>query len=375
MAMELEALPALHGDCLLLHYGTKKDPRLIIVDGGPKTVYATSLRPRLAELKQERSPDAPLPVRLIMVSHIDEDHIKGIIDLASELDDAQGERLVAVQELWHNAFTDLLGDADDKFLAGAAAAAKISSVGGSIPDDVREAHPGAAIIASVGQGRQLRTLATNKLGWTLNNDQPLMMQGAGAQEVDAGGKVTLTILAPSKPRLQKLQAEWMKSVKKSGDKAKVVEYVDQSAPNLASLVVLASDGKRKILFTGDGRGDYILEGIENAKLMKKDQFPVDVLKVPHHGSIRDLNRDFFERIPAKDYVISANGKFHNPDIESLEMILSVRGNEAYNIHLTYPVDQFDKIYDRKALQKLVDGSQKKKYKIIPRDAKAKSVVV
>src|SRR5215212_6589561 len=116
MPLQLEALPALYGDSLLLHYGTKADPRLIIIDGGPKTVYANSLRPRLAEIKESRSPNDPLPVRLVMVSHIDEDHIKGILDLAAELDDAQGQRLVAVQELWHNAFTDILGDEDDKFL-------------------------------------------------------------------------------------------------------------------------------------------------------------------------------------------------------------------------------------------------------------------
>jgi hypothetical protein len=376
MPLQLEALPALYGDSLLLHYGTKADPGLIIVDGGPKTVYANSLRPRLEEIKKSRSPNDPLPVRLVMVSHIDEDHIKGILDLAAELDEAVGEKLVAVQELWHNAFTDILGDDDDNYLKTAGGGAKISSVDGTVSPELREKHPAAAMIASVGQGRKLRELVTNKLGWTLNDDRPLMMSGTGDDTIDAGGKLKLTILGPSRDRLLKLQKEWMKDVKKQEEKAaKVVAYLDNSAPNLASLIVLASDGKRKILLTGDGRGDYILEGIENAKLMKNDKFPVDVLKVPHHGSIRDLDTDFFERIPAKDYVISANGKFLNPDIATLEMLISTRGNEAYNVHLTYPVDAFDAIYDRKALQKIVDGSKKKNYKVIPRDPKAKSVMV
>jgi beta-lactamase superfamily II metal-dependent hydrolase len=376
MPLQLEALPALYGDALLLHYGTKADPRLIIVDGGPKTVYANSLRPRLEEIRQERSPDGPLPVRLVMVSHIDEDHIKGILDLAAELDEEAGQKLVAVQELWHNAFTDLLGDEDDQYLKNAGGAAKVSSTDGSVPPAVREKHPSAAMIASVGQGRKLRELVKNKLGWVLNDDRPLMMAGSGKDQVDVGGGLQLTILGPSRDRLLKLQNDWIKDVKKAEKKAaQVVAYLDNSAPNLASLVVLASDGKRKILLTGDGRGDYILEGIENAKLMKNDQFPVDVLKVPHHGSIRDLDKDFFERIPANDYVISANGKFDNPDIATLEMLIATRGNQPYNVHLTYPVDAFEKTYDRKALQQLIDGSKKKKYKIIPRDAAAKSVTV
>jgi len=109
--------------------------------------------------------------------------------------------------------------------------------------------------------------------------------------------------------------------------------------------------------------------------MEDGKFAVDVLKVPHHGSIRDLDTDFFERIPAKEYIISANGRFSNPDIPTLEMIVAVRGNALYNIHLTYPVAQFNEAYDRKRLQELIDESQDKNYKIIPRDPDAKSVVV
>jgi hypothetical protein len=355
MPLQLEALPALYGDSLLLHYGTKADPGLIVIDGGPKTVYTNTLRPRLAEIKASRSPDEPLPIRLIVVSHIDEDHIKGILDLAAELDEGQGEPLVAVQELWHNSFTGLLGDAAAIFLKKASGAA----------------------VASVGQGRDLHD-AARKIGWVLNDDRELLIAGVGDDTFDLGGKLKLQVLGPSNDRLVKLQQDWVKQVKAAAKKAKgasAADYEDTSPPNLASLVVYATDGKKKILLTGDGRGDFILEGIENAKLMKKDKFPVDILKVPHHGSIRDLEADFFERIPAKDYVISANGKFANPDLATLDLLLTARGNDAYNVHLTYPVDAFDKAYDRKALQKLVDGSKKKKYKIIPRDPKVKSVVL
>jgi hypothetical protein len=377
MALQLEALPALHGDALLLHYGTKTSPQLIIVDGGPSTVYKNALRPRLEEIKASRSPDESLPVRLIMVSHIDADHITGILDLAAELDDTQGEKLVAVQELWHNAFTDVLGDETDKFLQKAADGAKISSVDGTVPEEMRQKHPSAAMIASVGQGKKLRALATNKLGWSLNDDRPLLVaQGDKKDTIDAGGKLKLTIVGPTAARLLELQKEWRKKAKETeGKSASVVEYLDKSAPNLASLVVLASDGTKKILLTGDARGDYVLSVLDQTKQIKKGKFAVDVLKVPHHGSIRDLDKDFFETIVAKDYVISANGKYNNPDFDSLEMLLSARGNDAYNVHLTYPVADFGSGYDRKALQKLIDGSKKKKYKIIPRDPKAKSVLV
>ena len=378
MPLQLEALPAQHGDSLLLHYGPENDPQIIIIDGGPKGVYVSSLRPRLEELKDERSPEDPMPVRLVMVSHIDEDHILGILNLCDELSDESGQRLIAVQELWHNSFTDIVGDEDDEYLQNASGAAMVSSTGDVLVN--LDVHPRTqAMIASVPQGKRLRETA-QKLGWILNDERPLLMSGTDTDTIDAGGELKLTILGPSHERLTALQKDWMKKVKAAKKKAgeagaQTVEYKDTSPPNLASLIVLATDGERKILLTGDGRGDYILEGIRNAGLMEDGKFEVDVLKVPHHGSIHDLDTDFFECIPAKDYVISANGRFDNPDIPTLEMIVAARGNESYNIYLTYPVDQFNAAYDRERLQELIDESQDKNYKIIPRDPEAKSVLV
>ncbi|HPM83944.1 MAG TPA: hypothetical protein PLF81_24730, partial [Candidatus Anammoximicrobium sp.] len=81
MPFALEALEAKKGDSLLLHYGRDSDPKLIVIDGGPSGVYARSLKPRLDQLKQQRSPDDPLPIRMVMVSHIDDDHINGVLQM------------------------------------------------------------------------------------------------------------------------------------------------------------------------------------------------------------------------------------------------------------------------------------------------------
>src|SRR5918992_2800898 len=85
MLFTLEALEARHGDSLVLHYGDAEDPRIIVIDGGPGGVWNNSLRPRLEQLKAERSPDAPLELEMVMVSHIDDDHINGILDLTNHL--------------------------------------------------------------------------------------------------------------------------------------------------------------------------------------------------------------------------------------------------------------------------------------------------
>ena len=65
-----------------------------------------------------------------------------------------------------------------------------------------------------------------------------------------------------------------------------------------------------------------------------------MLKVPHHGSSRNVEKDYFETIVAKHYVVSADGKHDNPDIETLEMISAARPDDDFTIYLTYPLDEF-----------------------------------
>jgi beta-lactamase superfamily II metal-dependent hydrolase len=48
---------------------------------------------------------------------------------------------------------------------------------------------------------------------------------------------------------------------------------------------------------------------------------VNVLKVGHHGSERNHTARFFKAITADTYVISANGKYDNPDYNTLTWIV------------------------------------------------------
>ena len=94
MIFTLEALKAAYGDALLLHFGDPKAPSLAIIDGGPKGVYGSVLKPRLAALmkNKKRLKNGRLPIRLVMVSHIDDDHVNGILAMANELAESTGER-------------------------------------------------------------------------------------------------------------------------------------------------------------------------------------------------------------------------------------------------------------------------------------------
>src|SRR4051812_33765908 len=120
MLFTLEALEAKKGDCLLLHFGSTAKPGLVVIDGGPGGVYRESLKPRLEELRAHRAADGKLSVRMVMVSHLDDDHINGVLQMMNELDDlraANKTRPYAVLTLWHNSFDDILGNDGDLLAA------------------------------------------------------------------------------------------------------------------------------------------------------------------------------------------------------------------------------------------------------------------
>src|SRR5262249_45884815 len=85
---------------------------LILIDGGPKAVYGPHLRPRLEEIRKQRvKGNKPLHVDFLIVSHVDDDHIQGILDLTRELRKAADEQkppLVHLLGLWHNSFDNII---------------------------------------------------------------------------------------------------------------------------------------------------------------------------------------------------------------------------------------------------------------------------
>ena len=103
MIMTLEAFNARHGDAFLLHYGTPGDARLIICDGGPSGVYGAALKPRLSAIKEALGYEHSLPIEMAIVTHLDDDHIHGILDLFDHLSEAvdDGQALPwQVSRLW-----------------------------------------------------------------------------------------------------------------------------------------------------------------------------------------------------------------------------------------------------------------------------------
>ncbi|HTU65372.1 MAG TPA: hypothetical protein VMF52_05460 [Steroidobacteraceae bacterium] len=402
----LEALEAKEGDSLLLHYGTKDKPRLIVIDGGPKDVFKNSLSPRLKAIRAARG-GGVMEVRMIMVSHIDGDHITGILDLTKELRQAQdsgANPAYDVLTLWHNSFDDIV--------------AKFSA---EVQEHVGRVKPGnlqaenEAVAADVKQGRALRFDA-NALSLNLNSGfDDLVVFETRAKPAQSRADNTLNIgsfktgptqeehlsflvLGPRRAEIEALEAKWIEDLeailakkapkkpgsakKKTGagasvDPAEVLEraesllsaaefeavataFLDKSIPNLSSIVVLASVGGKTMLLTGDARGDLILDSLRDCGLLPKTAGTVhfDVLKMPHHGSDRNMRKDFLQMVTADHYVFSADGKNGNPDVKTFDMLFGARPKGGYTLWLTNDVPATTKFIKAKKPAKVVVNIRK-----------------
>jgi len=82
-----------------------------MIDGGPRGVYGAQLKPRLQAIRKARGLEAnkPLDVDLLMVSHVDGDHIQGILDLTKELQNIASELASNRAERWLVQIEELRG--------------------------------------------------------------------------------------------------------------------------------------------------------------------------------------------------------------------------------------------------------------------------
>lgn len=359
MAFTLEALRAKHGDSLLLYYddpNQNSGQRIVLIDGGPSGVYRRFVRPRLEELRDERdlAEDDPLRIELVVVSHIDDDHIRGLLDMTAELRRLKNDSEPVpfdLRGLWHNSFDDVLGNRIERLGEAAQEAIGTASTTDELPPGLGREHPSAIVLASVRQGRQLR-LDAERLGVRINRGDgvPLLATGDEGQDVvRIRGGLRLHIVGPLLQQVDDLQEEWDEEIERLGlarrSAVELAEYLDESVFNLASLVLVAEANGKRMLLTGDARGDTVLTGLEQAGLLEPGgSVRFDLLKLPHHGSDRNVEPDFFERILADHYVVSGDGRHGNPEPETLEMLLAARAahpDEPFHLHLTYAPEEME----------------------------------
>jgi beta-lactamase superfamily II metal-dependent hydrolase len=339
--MRIEALNAEEGDCLIIEIGQGDQFQRWLIDGGPRGTYKRTLEPRLKEIGRGK----PVAFDLCMVTHIDNDHICGMLDLANALVAAankvdKGPADLSKAVFWYNAFDMLIGEQaspHDPGLAAPAAVAEMLSL--TVTDD-----DAAAVVQAVPQGNALR-VALDQLGIARNAGfaDGLVMAPTATRTL-SGAKVT--VLAPDKTAVEALRKEWAKALRKKDKRARQEALqdlflpsgkLDKTATNLSSIALLVEADGKTMLLTGDARGDLVVAGYKAAKKIpaaQKTVLKLDLLKMPHHGSDRNVTGDFLETFIADHYVFSANGRDDNPSGSVVEAVIALHGQRPITLWFT-----------------------------------------
>ncbi len=372
--LRVDMLPAAHGDCLWIEWPDGATTRRILIDGGPRGTYH-HLYDRIAALGTDDR-----HFELLIITHIDADHIEGILRLLRE------ETLgVTFGDVWFNGW-DQIEDIDDEH----------------DPDYLNVNH-----------GQMLTALLTKLEGdgaltWNAAFDRKAAMYRDGAAPIALAGGVNIHVVGPIKERLVDLREHWHKVLNKAGkgkdtatwlsevyntkryrglsDAAPpdqstsmkpeqpdgehdpnymgfvapppdpdAVPYVptpditgdnmtadtDDSTANASSIAIVLTLGAKAILLAGDAYADDLVHTLSTLDLPRTaGRLDLDAFKLPHHGSIRNLSAQLVEAIQCRDFLVSTNGNsFNHPHRQALELIVDARPNRgAPRFHFNYRTD-------------------------------------
>jgi hypothetical protein len=307
----IDMLPAREGDCLWIEYGDPPRTRHILVDGGRQSAYAT-LKQRFAALPPDQR-----DFELLIVSHVDADHVEGLLKLVADPD-----LPVRFKDVWFNGrrhldrlqdFGALQGEAFTQGIAAKGWQWNAAFDGASvvIPDD------GILPVKDLADGMRLTVLSPT---WQkLEKLSPLW-----DEELDKAG-MTLRPPAPDtdRPRLEAFGALTIDDVE---DAAAARFKPDDSAANGSSICVLAEfDGHRAVL-TGDAHADIVAASLARLRGTNGRAVSLDAFKLSHHGSRGTHSVELMQQIRCRRFLVSSDGSRHkHPHVESIARTLRNSG--------------------------------------------------
>lgn len=277
MSIEFNFLPAGSGDCILF----KTADFAALIDSGDAHCYKEIKNYLLSELNSVK-------LNLIILTHIDDDHIGGMRKL---LNDSDFFDLMSDQcEIWMNYPQGKCNlfptEKKDNF---------ISYRGGDLINQLALKH-------RIKHINQISTQDDFKEYFLTKN-------------------LSLTLLSPDKIHLDKLQKQWeakrSNSISggiKSSDYIKTFEQLELEddfnnnwIPNGSSIAfILHYDSSYNFLFLADAYPKVIIESLNLMGFSKENPLKADFIKISHHGSKLNNTRDLFNYIDSNYFIFLTN---------------------------------------------------------------------
>ncbi len=297
----VRALPAKCGDCLVVEYGSAGSRRYrILIDGGLKGSYDEGLGRYLTE-----SADQPTEFDIVVVTHIDLDHIEGVIE-------ALAKNELTTENIWFNGRDQL-----DALINPEAAS--------------RGHRQGDALDELIPPGKRNPVVG----------GKAIHVPQSGPVQLDAmPGPARCTLLSPPRARLERLFKKWPKPTRgdpikdlfdafddatdldETDTRAAGVFGKDGSVANGSSIAFLLEINHVKLLLTGDAYATDLETSIKQLLIERgEDKLAVDLFKLSHHGSRQNMTDGLLDLIePATILICTDGSKFKHPDADALQKI-------------------------------------------------------
>ncbi|MXV51922.1 MBL fold metallo-hydrolase [Pedobacter sp. HMF7647] len=314
--MIIRPLPAFNGDAILVSFQHHDKTVNILIDGGVPRTYQRALKPLLKELQE-----AGQPIDLLVVTHIDDDHIGGIKAL---YEDTALDRSL-IKRVWFNSGKLLsrhFRTPEDK-----------SREVEVIPDDTTE--------MSVRQGLTLEAELEKQSGWV----QQVIL--AGYAEAFYGAEIK--VLSPREPMLKKLNKRWeteeAKQTQMSGGDHDDFQYTiaellardfqeDTAVPNGSAIAFLITLNGLHYLFLADAHPSQIEASLRALGYSEEHRLCAEFVKVSHHASKFNTSPGLLDIIRSPHFFVSTDGGAHGlPNKEPLARIIAA--NPGVTLHFNY----------------------------------------
>lgn len=285
----------------------------ILIDGGTKNAYETRIRPRGVadgdlKLAVEAIKAAGEKIDLLILTHVDDDHIGGILQWFEKDDEA----VSLVKKVWFNS-----GKLINEYFQAEEADENLLPLRKS-----NRRHTG------IKQGVTFEKLIEENRIW----DRRIIKETDSLEFL--GFK--FTFLSPDAEKLSKLLYKWEKEAPTSFTSKRANDYnktllelietdefeEDAAVHNGSSIAFLLEDGSKNLLFLGDSHPSCVAASLKKLGFSKENQLKADLVKVSHHGSKGNTSYELLELIDCDRFVISSNGAVHNlPDKLCLARII------------------------------------------------------
>jgi beta-lactamase superfamily II metal-dependent hydrolase len=331
--MRIKVLPAFHGDCFIISFEDDGLVRNILIDGGPRRTYRRFLKPELEKIitKSEQ-------IDLLIITHIDDDHIGGIIEMFEDVEFIKN----VVQEVWFNSGLIL-----STFFDAALASEREISMSNINNTDM-----------SFSQGNSLEKSLESFGSW---QRKLLCAETSPIRFFNSN----ITILSPDVATLQDLNMQWdvekedrdtrlafgRNDYRYSIDELKLRPFKeDKSLVNRSSLALVIEHQRGRLLLLADSHPSVVANSLRKHGYKRENKLEIDFIKVSHHGSKGNTSSDLLDLISCRNYIISTDGSRGIPSKEALSRIISSQ-IPPVRFFFNYSNDRISQIFSKSDIDK------------------------